>query len=159
LIDWQTLKADYYSQTNALLRKWFENIDHCLRKNIKQEWIADMERLHVNIPCFLWFPTFASKHGLQNGFSQPRLQVQTMLSKIWRLTSSSSISAIHPPAEGLKLLLQGEPILATPFRKGREVNDTVKLDGLKKVHQQFNHTNTTLTTITTQLNHTTKKQV
>ena len=78
-IDWQTLKADYYSQTNALLRKWFENIDHCLRKNIKQEWIADMERLHVNILCFLWFPTFASKHGLQNAFSQPRLQVQTML--------------------------------------------------------------------------------
>jgi len=43
LIDWQTLKNDYYSQTNALLRKWFESIDSALREQIKKEWITDME--------------------------------------------------------------------------------------------------------------------
>jgi len=72
-IDWQKLKNDYYSQTNTLLRKWFENIDHTLREQIKNKWITDMERLHVNIPFFLWFPTFTSKHGLPNVYSQPNL--------------------------------------------------------------------------------------
>jgi len=43
--------------------------------------------------------------------------------------------------------------MATPFRKGREGNDTVKLDDLRKVHQQANYTNTIVRTITTQLNH------
>jgi len=74
-----------------------------------------MERLRVNIPLFRWFPTFASKHGLQNVFSQPSLHVQTTLFKVWHLAKGGSVSAIHPPTEDLKLLLQGEPLLATPF--------------------------------------------
>ena len=57
-----------------------------------------------------------------------------------------------PLAEELQILLKGEPILATPFWKGREGNDTVKLDELKKVHQQANYTNTILQTIAEQLN-------
>ena len=67
--------------------------------------------------------------------------------------------------EDIKLLLQGEPILATPFRKDWEEDDIVKVDNLKKVHQQLNYTNTALTTLSTQLNHVairieeTKKQV
>jgi len=67
--------------------------------------------------------------------------------------------------EDLELLLQGEAILATPFRKGREGDDMVKVDDLTKVHQQLNYTNTALTTLSTQLNHVsicieeTKKQV
>jgi len=164
-IDWQTIKDNYYSQTNTPLRTWFESIDPSLREDIKHEWISDMERLCVSIPFFLWFPTFTSKYGLQNVFSQPSPQVQISLFKIWHFTNGSSVSAIHPPADDLKLLLKGESILATPFRKGREGNDTIKLDDLKKVHQQLNYTNTALTTMATQLNHVairieeTKKQV
>jgi len=63
------------------------------------------------------------------------------------------VSSVHPPADDLKILLKGEPLLATPFYKGREGNDTVKLDDLKKVHQQANNTSTILQTIATQLNH------
>ena len=147
------LKNDYYSQTNTLLRKWFENIDHTLREQIKKEWITDMERLHVNIPFFLWFSTFTSKHGLSIVYSQPSLKVQTTLSRIWHLVEGGSVSAIHPPAEDLKFLLEGAPILPTPFRKGQEGDSTVTCEDLKKVHQQLNYTNTAITTITTQLNH------
>ena len=117
------------------MRNWFESIDRSLREHIKQEWINDMEHLRVSIPFFLWFPMFMSKYELQDVFSQPSLQVQTSLSKIWHFTNGSSVSVIYPPADDLKLLLKGEPILATPFRKGWEGNDTVKLDDLKKVHQ------------------------
>jgi len=141
-IDWQTLKIDYYSQANAPLCKWFESSNHALREHIKQAWINDMERLRVSISFFLWFPTYTSKHGLQNAFSHPSLQFQMSLPKIWYFTIGSSVSTIHAPADDLKLLLKGEPILATLFRKGLEGNDTVKLDDLKKVHQQLNYTNT-----------------
>ena len=84
-----------------------------------------MERLHVSIPFFLWFPTFTFKHGLPNVYSQPSLQVQTTLSRVWHLVKGGSVSTIHLPPDDLKLLLQGEPILATPFRKGRQGDDTV----------------------------------
>jgi len=109
---------------------------------------------------YVHLQTWASKC-----FSQPSLQVQTTLSKFWHLRNGSSVSAIRPSVDDLKLLLKGEPILATPFCKGREGNDTIKLDELKKVHQQLSYTNTALTTMATQLNHVairieeTKKQV
>jgi len=64
-----------------------------------------------------------------------------------------SLSSIHPPSQDLKIHLKGEPLLATPFHKSREGNDTVKIDDLKKVHQQANYTNTILNTIAEQLNH------
>ena len=47
----------------------------------------------------------------------------------------------------IKLILQGESIVASSFRKGWEGNDIVKLDDLKKVHQQANYTNTILNII------------
>jgi len=81
------------------------------------------------------------------------LNVQTTLSRIWHLVKGGSVPAIHPPAEDLKFLLEGAPILATPFHKGREGDSTVTCEDLKKVHQQLNYTNTTITTIATQLNH------
>ena len=111
-----------------------------------------MNRLRVNLAFFLWFPTFASKKGMQNVFSIPSINVQTNLHKIWHFSNGSTLSSVHPPADDLQILLKGEPILATPFRKGREGNDTVKLDDLKKVHQQANYTNTILQTIAEQLN-------
>ena len=89
-IDWPTLKADYYSQTNANLRNWFEVINFECREQIKKAWIADMERLRVSIPFFLWFPTYTSKFGLPEVYSQPSLNVQTTLMKVCLLYTSPS---------------------------------------------------------------------
>ena len=75
---------------------------------------------------------------MQNVFSIPNINVQTNLQKIWHFLNDSTLSSVHPPTEDLQILLKGEPILATPFQKGREGND------LKKVHQQANYTNTNL---------------
>jgi len=96
-IDWPLLKEDYYSQTNSTLRNWFDVIDFDLREQIKKEWIADMECLRVSIPFFLWFPTFTSKFGLPEVYSQPSLNVQTTLFKVWHFIKGGSVSAIHPP--------------------------------------------------------------
>jgi len=74
-----------------------------------------MERLHVTIPFFLWFPTFTSKHWLPEAYSQPNLNVQTTLFKVWHFSKGDSVSSIHPPITDLQLHLEGVPILATPF--------------------------------------------
>ena len=112
-----------------------------------------MEYLKVNIPFFMWFPTFASKQYMKKVYTQPSLNVQTNLLKTWHFVTGSSVSSIHPPKEDIQIHLQGEPILATPFRKGQEGNDPVKLDDLKRVHQQANYINTILNTIAEQLNY------
>lgn len=124
-----------------------------LREEVKKEWIADMERLQINFPFFIWFPTFVSKKGIQNVFTIPSLNVQTNLLKVWHFQSGSQVSSIHPPLDDIKILLKGDTIMATPFRKGREGDTSIKLDDLKKVHQQVNYTNTLLHTIADQLNH------
>jgi len=104
-IDWTTLKEDYYSNSNTLLRKWFEVIDFSIREKIKKEWIGDMERVHVSIPFFLWFPTFTSKFGLPEVYSQPSLNVQATLSRVWHLAKGGSVSTIHPPVDNITFLL------------------------------------------------------
>ena len=78
-IDWPTLKADYYSQKQSSLRQWFEVINFDLREQIKKAWIADMERLHVSIPFFLWFPTFTSKFGTPGFTLSPALMCKPPL--------------------------------------------------------------------------------
>jgi len=112
-----------------------------------------MTRLHVSIPFFVWFPTFTSKYGLPEVYSQPSLNVQTMLLRVWHLVKGGSVSAIHPPVDNLTFLLEDVAILATPFRKGREGDITITCADLQKVHQQLNYTNTAISTIATQLNH------
>ena len=82
-INWSLLKIDYDSDKHSALRKWLEVIDFTLREQIKKEWIADMERLRVSIPFFLWFPTFTSKHGISDPYSKPSLTIQNILYNIW----------------------------------------------------------------------------
>jgi len=152
-IDWPILKEDYYSQKNSALRTWFEVIDFDLREQIKKELIADMERLHVSIPFFLWFPTFTSKYGLPKVYSQPSLNVQTTLFKVWHFVNGGSVSSIHPPIVDLKLQLDGESYMATPFRKGRGGDGIATYSDVQKIHQQLNYTNSAISTLTGQLNY------
>ena len=87
---------------------------------------------------------------MQEVYKQPSLNVQTNLLKIWHFVKGSSVSSIHTPEEDIQIHLKGDPSMAAPFRKGREGKDTIKLDDLKKVHQQANYTNTILNTIAQQ---------
>ena len=112
-----------------------------------------MERLHVSIPFFLGFPTFTSKYGLPEVYSQPSLNVQTTLLKVWHFPKGGSVSAIHPPLANLTFVLQDVALTATPFCKGWEGDTTATCADLQKVHQQLNYTNTAISTITTQLYH------
>ena len=112
-----------------------------------------MERLRVSIPFFLWFPTFTSKYGLPEVYSQPSLNVQTILFKVWHFTKGGSVSAIHPPVSDLKLQQDGVSYIATPFRQGRTGDGTATYSDIQKIHQQLNYTNTAISTLAGQLNH------
>ena len=78
-----------------------------------------MERLRVNIPFFLWFPTYTSKFGLPDVYFKSSLNVQTTLMKVWHFVKGGSVSSIHPPLADLTFLLKDVALTATPFRKGR----------------------------------------
>jgi len=134
-IDWPTLKEDYYSQQNANLRKWFEVIDFDFRDQIKIVWRADMKRLRVSIPFFLWFPTFTSKFGMPEVYSQPSINVQTSLMKVWHYVKGGSVSLIHPPLDNLTFLLEDVALNAAPFLKGQEGDTAATCADVQKVHQ------------------------
>ena len=65
-----------------------------------------MNRLQVNFPFFLWFPTFASKMGMQNVSSIPSINVQTNFQKIWHFSNGSTLSSVHPPADVMYMSTQ-----------------------------------------------------
>ena len=112
-----------------------------------------MERLHVTIPFFLSFPTYTSKFGLPEVYAQPSLNVQTTLMRVWHYDKGGSVSSIHPPLADLTFSLQDVALRATPFRKGREGDTAATCADVQKLHQQLNYTNTTLSTMASQLNH------
>jgi len=112
-----------------------------------------MKHLHVCIPFFLWFPTFTSKYGLPEVYSQPSLNVQTTLFKVWHFVKGGSVSSIHPPVVDLKLQLDGMSSMATPFRKGQEGDGTATYSDIQKIHQQLNYTSTAISTLAGQLNY------
>ena len=51
-ISWPRLKEDYCSSTNSSKRLWFQQMDNSFYDELKTPWIADMERLFVDIPFF-----------------------------------------------------------------------------------------------------------
>ena len=67
------------------------------------------------------------------------------LVKVWHFSKGGSVSSIHPPITDLQLHLEGVPILATPFRKGRGgemvllhvLTYTKFIDSLISITQQF----------------------
>jgi len=55
------------------------------------------------------------------------------------LGDDSNISFVHPlKTQPIKLDVQGKSVIASPYKKRREGNDTdsAQLDDIKKIHQQ-----------------------
>jgi len=100
-----------------------------------------------------YVPTFTSKFELPEVYSQPSMNVQTTLFKVWYFVKDGSVSAIHPPVSDLKLQLDGVSYLASPFRKGWEGDGTATYSDVQKLHQQLNYTNTAISTLAGKLNH------
>ena len=71
-IDWITIKEDYYSDKNASLHAWFEQIDRNLREEIKKEWIADMNCMRVNLAFFSLVSNICLKEGYTKCLFHPQ---------------------------------------------------------------------------------------
>jgi len=61
-------------------------MDQKICEDLKKLWIAEMNRLRVDIPFFTWLELFANCSGLKgNIFTLPSVNVQTSLYKTWHL--------------------------------------------------------------------------
>ena len=55
----------------------FKQLDRNLREKVNQAWIADMQRLAINIRFFLWFLRVTSQKGFNNVYTLPGINVET----------------------------------------------------------------------------------
>jgi len=61
-------------------------MDRNFREDLKKPWIAEMNKLRVDIPFFTWLVPFADRYGLKgNIFTLPNINFQTSLYKTWHL--------------------------------------------------------------------------
>ena len=94
------------------------------------------------------------KKGILHVYSILSINVQTSLLKTEHFEDGSSVPSIYPLSnKSIKLVLQGEQVIASSFKKGEASNNTIKMDEVKDVLRQANYTNTVLNAIAEQLNH------
>ena len=68
-------------------------------------------------------------------YSQPSINVQTSLMKVWHYVKGGSVSLIHPPLDNLTFLLEDVALNAAPFLKGQEGDTAATCADVQKVHQ------------------------
>ncbi|KAI5681135.1 hypothetical protein M9H77_02362 [Catharanthus roseus] len=69
------------------------------------------------------------------------INVHTSLAKKWKLSDGNIITQIHPPCE----------LIASPFKKGKDSNDSINMEDIRKIYHQNNYSNQILHTIATQV--------
>ena len=117
-------------------------MDRNFGEDLKKPWIANMNKLCVDIPFFTWLVIFADRLGLQcNIFTLPSINVQTSLYKTWHLEDGCSQVSIYPPNKPIKIFVKDKQVIASPYKTSREgaKDGIAKLDDLKKVHHQVNN--------------------
>ena len=99
-----------------------------------------MDSGHGTTPCQYPFlslvPYIYLQIWLPDVYSQPSLNVQTALVKVWHFVKGGSVASIHPPLDDLTFLLKDVAHTATPFRKGREGDTAATCADVQKIHQQ-----------------------
>ena len=130
-------------------------MDQKICEDLKKLWIAEMNRLRVDIPFFTWLELFANHPVLKGNIVTLRsINVQTSLYKTRHPADGHTQVSIHPPNHHIKVFAKDQQVLASPYKKDWEgaKDELATLDDLKKVHHQVNFTNTMLQSIAEQLN-------
>ena len=103
----------------------------------------------MNVPMFTYFDIYAAKNNIDYPFAEI-----SMFQKDWNTTTEKKVVSIHPPMEEIKITVQGTEVIASPFKKTNPKEDKNRYSNLKYIkgiHQQNNHTNKILGTISSQL--------
>ncbi|KAI5676513.1 hypothetical protein M9H77_07463 [Catharanthus roseus] len=151
-IDLDSLENDILDPENEEKRKWYFQSDPVYQERIKQEWINDINRLNIPFDFFCWFEYFTIKLGIEEDpFKISYINVQTSLAKKWKLNDGSLITQIHPPLQTIRLDTPDGEIIASPFKKGKDNDDSIKMDDIKKIYHQNNYSNQILHTIAKQV--------
>ncbi|KAI5664172.1 hypothetical protein M9H77_23495 [Catharanthus roseus] len=152
-IDFDSLETDIFYSENDEKRNWFFQLDSCYQDKIKQEWISDINRLNTPFDFFCWLEYFLIKQGFEETdfFKISHINVHTCLAKKWKLSDGNTVTQIHPPLQSLRLDTPSGEIIASPFKKGKDTDDSIHMDNIRKIYHQNNYSNQILHTIATQV--------
>ncbi|KAI5680673.1 hypothetical protein M9H77_01900 [Catharanthus roseus] len=151
-IDLDSLENDILEPENKDKLQWYLQLDPLYRDRIRQEWIHDIYRLNTPFDFFCWLEYFTTKLGFtEDPFTLSYINVQTSLARKWKLHDGSQITQIHPPLQTIRLDTPAGELFASPFKKGKDGDDSVNIDDIKKIYHQNNYSNQILYTIAKQV--------
>ncbi|KAI5663558.1 hypothetical protein M9H77_22881 [Catharanthus roseus] len=96
---------------------------------------------------------FLIKQGLEETdfFKLSHINVHTCQAKKWKLSDGNIVTQIHPPLQSLRIDTPSGEIIASPFKRGKDNDDSIQIDDIRKIYHQNNYSNQILHTIATQV--------
>ena len=132
---------------------WFSGFDRNYQEKLVTEWITCMNDNKFDFIFEIWLKYYLEKQGIQNPYEQSQINVQTSLYKKWQLTDGNTVTSIYPPLQSIKIPTNEGEVTASPFKRGKNNNEPVNIEDIKKVYHQNNYSNQMLHTITQQIDH------
>ncbi|KAI5683132.1 hypothetical protein M9H77_04360 [Catharanthus roseus] len=127
-IDFDSLEQDILDPENEDKRNWYSQVDSFYQEKIKQEWINDINRLNTPFNFFCWLEYFLIKLGIEEDpFKISYINVQTSLAKKGKLNDGNIVTQTHPPLQSIRLDTPDGEIIASPFKKGKDSDDSIKI--------------------------------
>ena len=150
-----TNKKEFFANINELeedfkeseYHDWFLNLENYYQERLKQEWISDINKYKIEFNFQIWLENYLINNGIQNSFKESYINVQTNLYKKWLLTDGNLVTKIHPPLQSFKIQTNEGEVLATPFKKGKDSNEAINIEDIRKIYYQNNYSNQILHTI------------
>ena len=105
----------------------------------------------INFNFEIWLEYYLIKQGIQNPYNQSRINVQTSLYKKWQLSDGKNVTSIYPPLQSIQITTSEGQIAASPFKRGKDNNEPVNIEDIKKIYYQNNYSNQMLHTIAQQI--------
>lgn len=83
---------DEEDDENSLQRNWFNQLENLYKKNLKEEWIKEINKTTIPFNFFVWLEYYTTKNDISNVYYQKQINVQTTLSKNWKLMDGTIIN-------------------------------------------------------------------
>ena len=129
--------------------KWFSEFHRTYQEKLIKEWITYMEKHKIDFNFQIWLEYYLEKQGILKSYNQSQINVQTSLYKKWQLTDGNTVTSIYPPLQSIKITTNEGEVTASPFKRGKNNDEPVNIEDIKKVYHQ--NSNQMLHTITQQI--------
>ena len=82
----------------------------------------------MNISMFTYFDIYAAKNNIDYPFAEI-----SMFQKDWNTITEKNVVSTHPPLEEITIIVQGNEVIASPFKNINPKEDENRISNLKDI--------------------------